>query len=152
LLRLGIGRGGVADRPAARAANAALGNPPDAALLECSGPGLTLRFLSDAALLRLVARGDVGVFVLAGPESLALDLSDGVSFRPAPAPARFHSMATETVPAVLRAHYSGPPDVTWGVTLPEHTIRAIELHVANSGAGELIIDAQGRVSLERADE
>jgi hypothetical protein len=115
-------------------------------------PGLTLRFLTDAALLRLVARGDAGVFVLAGPESLALDLSDGVSFRPAPAPARFHSMATETVPAVLRAHYSGPHDVTWGVTLPEHTIRAIELHVANSGAGELVIDAQGRVSLERADE
>jgi biotin-dependent carboxylase-like uncharacterized protein len=46
LMRLGISRGGTADRPAAIAANAVLGNPPEAALLECTGPGLALHFLA----------------------------------------------------------------------------------------------------------
>jgi biotin-dependent carboxylase-like uncharacterized protein len=48
LLRLGVGAGGAADRPAAAAANRALGNPAGAAVLECSGPGLALRFLETA--------------------------------------------------------------------------------------------------------
>ncbi len=116
------------------------------------GPGLSLRFLTDAALLRLVARGEARVFVFAAGRSLSLDLSDGVAFRPGPAPARFYSMATETVPALLRANYDGPQDATWGVTLPEQTRRAIEDYLSQSDRGQLVIDAQGRVSLERSDD
>ena len=116
------------------------------------GPGLSLRFLTDAALLRLVARGEAGVFVFTAGRSLSLDLSDGVAFRPGPAPARFYSMATETVPALLRANYDGPQDATWGVTLPEQTRRAIEDYLSQSDRGQLVIDAHGRVSLERSDD
>jgi biotin-dependent carboxylase-like uncharacterized protein len=45
MLRLGVSAGGAADRPAAAAANTGLGNPEGAAVIECSGPGLALRFL-----------------------------------------------------------------------------------------------------------
>lgn len=116
------------------------------------GPGLSLRFLTDAALLRLVARGEARVFVFAAGQSLSLDLSDGVAFRPGPAPARIYSMASETVPALLRANYDGPQDATWGVTLPENTRRAIEDSLSRSDRGQLVIDAHGRVSLERSDD
>lgn len=115
-------------------------------------PVLTLRFATDAALLRLVARGDAGVFVLSGPGTLMLDLADGVVFRPAPPPARYHSMTADTVPAVLKAAYGGPEEAAWGVTLPAHTLEAIDAYLARSESGVLVIDAQGRVALERTDE
>ena len=115
-------------------------------------PGLTLRFLTDAALLRLVARGEAGVYVQTGSRTFALDLSAGIEFRESPPPAQFYAMAAETVPGVLQANYTGPGGGQWGVTLPRDTSRAIEAFLAADAAGELIIDAQGRVSLERTHE
>ena len=115
-------------------------------------PGLTLRFLTDAALLRLVARGEAGVYVQTGSRTVALDLSDGIAFRESPPPARFYAMAAETVPGILQAHYAGPEGGKWGVTLPADTSRSIEAFLAASATGELVIDARGRVSLERGHE
>ena len=115
-------------------------------------PGLTLRFLTDAALLRLVARGGAGVYVTSKSQTLTLDLSDGIQFRESPPPAQFYAMATETVPAVLKANYPGLPSGQWGVTLPRETSRSIQAFLAANAVGELIIDAHGRVSLERSDE
>lgn len=112
----------------------------------------SLRFLTDAALLRLVARGEAGVFVLNEGEVLALDLSAGIDFRSADSPSRFYTMAAETVPALLKASYPGPEGAIWGVTLPERTARSIEQHLAAGPAGNLVIDAHGRVSLERFDD
>ncbi len=119
---------------------------------DAEAPGLTLRFLTDAALLRLVARGDAGVYVQTGSRTLALDLSDGIAFRESPPPARFYAMAAETVPGVLQAHYAGPEGGKWGVTLPADTSRSIEAFLADNATGELVIDARGRVSLERGHE
>lgn len=48
LERFGIPAGGAADCFAARVANALVGNQPDAALLECTATGPTLRFDDDA--------------------------------------------------------------------------------------------------------
>lgn len=115
-------------------------------------PGLTLRFLTDAALLRLVARGGAGVFVQSGTQTFALDLSDGIEFRKSQPPAQFYAMATETVPGVLRANYPGPEGGQWGVTLPAETARSIETFLAASATGELVIDSRGRVSLENSDD
>jgi KipI family sensor histidine kinase inhibitor len=60
-LRLGVSRGGVADRPAAIAANTALGNPRGAALVETSGPGLVLRFLKTTRFC--LTGGDLGAIL-----------------------------------------------------------------------------------------
>ena len=125
---------------------------PPAAAHAAKAPGLALRFLTDAALLRLVARGEVGVYVTSESQTFALDLSDGIEFRESPPPAQFYAMAAETVPAVLKASYPGAQSGQWGVTLPRETSRSIEAFLAADAAGELIIDAHGRVSLERHDE
>ena len=65
--------------------------------------GFTLRFESDAALLRLVSRGEASVFVFDGPRALRLGFGpQGAQFTVAASPRSFHAIAPETVPAVLR--------------------------------------------------
>lgn len=113
--------------------------------------GLMLRFESDAALLRMVGRGEAGVFVLAGREVFALDISRGVTFRPAPSPSRMHIITPDTVPALLRAEYRGPAGATWGVTLPGATLDAMRPFVERGEAGILVISADGSVRLETDD-
>lgn len=123
--------------------------------LEASPPsarrGLSLRFESDAALLRMVGRGEAGVFVLAGGEVFELDTRRGVEFRPAPAPARMHVITPETVPALLRAEYDGPAAATWGVTLPSATLDAMRPFLERGDEGVLVIAADGAVRLETDD-
>ncbi len=114
--------------------------------------GLSLRFATDAALLRMAARGEAQVFALSEARTLTLDLSDGIDFKPASAPASYYSMSPDTVPALLRAAYHGPGDAQWGVTLPGNTTAAIEEHLGGSASGVLVIDAAGTVTLEPADE
>ncbi len=116
-----------------------------------SGRGLSLRFESDAALLRMVGRGEAGVFVLAGREVFELDTRRGVEFRPAPAPARMHVITPETVPALLRSEYDGPPATTWGVTLPSATLEAMRPFLERGDEGVLVIAADGAVRLETDD-
>lgn len=113
--------------------------------------GLSLRFESDAALLRMVGRGEAGVFVLAGREVFELDTRSGIEFRPAPAPARMHVITPDTVPALLRAEYDGPTAVTWGVTLPSATLEAMRPYLERGEQGMLVITAGGAVRLEKDD-
>ena len=56
--RYGVGSAGVLDRMAADAANAAVGNAGDAALLECTSGGPVLRFLAAARFA--IAGADLG--------------------------------------------------------------------------------------------
>jgi antagonist of KipI len=56
--RFGVASAGVLDPLAADAANAAVGNAGDAALLECTGGGLVLRFLAAARFA--IAGADLG--------------------------------------------------------------------------------------------
>lgn len=114
--------------------------------------GFSLRFATDAALLRMAARGDARIFVLSGGLTLALDLSDGVDFRPSDPPASYYSMSPETVPGRLRQAYRGTGTAVWGVTLPERTATEIDGYLHRAGSGVLVIDASGRVSLESDDD
>lgn len=118
--------------------------------------GFTLRFASDAALLRLVARGSAEVFVFHGPETLKLAYGPaGAAFAPAPGPGQYHAIAATTVPDLLRRAWSevGPADagVVWGVTLPAATRASLAQLIRNHDSGELVIDERGRVSLEAQD-
>jgi len=113
--------------------------------------GLSLRFATDAALLRLAARGDAKVFALAGREALELDLSDGVRFRSSRPPQSYYAMSPGTVPGLLLRAYPGPADPIWGVTLPDRTAADIDAHLARADSGVLVIDSAGRVSLETPD-
>lgn len=116
--------------------------------------GLTLRFSSDAALRRLVARGKVGLFAFSAGQSWRLVLSGkGESFHAAQAPTEFHAMAAHTVPRSLAAALPASgghlaEDVTWGVTLPPATRYAIARLVREFERGALIIASDGRVRRE----
>jgi len=140
--------------PPARAAEGTrrpVGPPPNADRPDPE-QGLSLRFATDAALLRMVARGDAQVFVLDGSRALALDLSDGVSFRPADPPPSYYAMSPGTVPVLLRRAQPGPVDVTWGVTLPGRTMTEIDDYLGRYDSGVLVIDTAGGVSLESGDD
>lgn len=126
--------------------------PAERAQQEPSDKGLLLRFASDAALLRMVSRGDAAVFVVTAAGTRRLDLRRGVDFVVSSAPESFYKMAPETIPALLRASYPGPDDAFWGVTLPGNTVTALRQHVAQGGGGVLVIDATGGVAREVIDE
>lgn len=126
--------------------------PPPHAERPDPDKGLSLRFATDAALLRMVARGDAQVFVLDGSRALALDLSDGVSFRPADPPPSYYAMSPGTVPMLLRRAQPGPGDATWGVTLPGRTTTEIDGYLGRYDSGVLVIDTAGGVSLESGDD
>jgi hypothetical protein len=119
---------------------------------EPSEQGLLLRFASDAALLRMVSRGDAAVFVVTAAGASRLDLRRGVDFVVSSAPESFYKMAPQTIPALLRASYPGPDDAFWGVTLPGNTVTALGEHVAQGGGGVLVIDASGGVTREAVDD
>jgi hypothetical protein len=118
--------------------------------------GFTLRFASDAALLRLVAGGAAQLFVFAGDETLRLGLEpSGPAFTPAAGPSQFHAVDATTVPALLRdALVAGgfdPGAVVWGVTLPAATRASLAEMIRAHDGGELVIDQRGRVRLEVDD-
>jgi len=118
--------------------------------------GFTLRFDSDAAMLRMVSRGEAGVFLIDGRRAWQLGFGDvGAQFAEAPPPSRFHAVAAGTVPRLLRdaaTRSPGVPQAVWGVTLPEHTSRDLAALLRAHDHGELIIDSRGRVRMESGDE
>ncbi len=122
--------------------------------MDTSSEGVTLRFSSDAALRRLVARGKVGLFAFSNGQSwrLAPSLSEAI-FRGANAPTEFHAMASGTVPADVVAamtQQTGADNrtVSWGVTLPLPTRYAIARLVREFDSGALVIGSDGRVTRE----
>ena len=118
--------------------------------------GFTLRFDSDAAMLRMVSRGEAGVFLIDGRRAWQLGFGDvGAQFAEAPPPSRFHAIAAGTVPRLLRdaaTRSPGVPQAVWGVTLPDHTSRDLAALLRTHDHGELIIDSRGRVRRESGDE
>lgn len=118
--------------------------------------GFTLRFDSDAAMLRMVSRGEAGVFLIDGRRAWQLGFGDvGAQFAEAAPPSRFHAIAAGTVPRLLRDAATlspGVPQAVWGVTLPDHTSRDLAALLRTHDHGELIIDSRGRVRRESGDE
>ena len=118
--------------------------------------GFTLRFDSDAAMLRLVSRGEAGVFLIDGGKAWQLGFGDaGAQFAQSPAPAQFHAIAADTVPRLLRVaarRDTQNADAVWGVTLPERTARQLAGLLRAHDHGDLVIDSRGRITLEQGDD
>lgn len=117
--------------------------------------GFTLRFESDLALKRLVARGVVGLYAIGDDGSLRLNLNDGrMSFWEASTPNQYHEMDRATVPAdvvraLLRSTAADATTIRWGVTLPGGMQRELNGILESSTGGALIIGAGGKLRLEQ---
>jgi len=127
--------------------------PP--AKVEPAEEGFTLRFEDDVALTRLVARNEVGLYVILPEKSLRMNVNRGqMSFWPASMPNHFHEMDTATVPtpvieALQRSNGLEVQGLQWGVTIPSATARQLDQYLHEASGGALIIDADGDLRLER---
>ena len=122
--------------------------------VETSHPiGFTLRFESDAALMRAVAAGQVRLYAISGSRAQRMAVSESrVSFWDASTPNTFHEMETTTVPpAVIDAHKrsgAASQDVSWGVTLPGKLKSQLDALMQAHTGGSLIISADANIHWE----
>jgi len=122
---------------------------------EPSQEGFTLRFEDDAALTRLVTRNEVGLYAIFPDRSFRMNVNRSeMSFWPASMPNEFHEMDAATVPnpvidALQRGNGTRTQDMQWGVTIPSATARQLDQYLREASGGELIIDADGDLRLER---
>ena len=111
--------------------------------------GLSLRFASPQAMLRLVSSRQVVVFAAVSGRGYRLT-PDGRRFRPETLPPALYLMAPATIPddlsRALAREAGGAAEITWGVTL-SGTIRRRLADALDAGVrGLLLIDAAGRVA------
>jgi hypothetical protein len=118
-------------------------------------PGFVLRFASAAALDRLVTAGSVKLYGMADQQTWRLSMNAGrPAAAPTPFPGWFHEMSATTVPAhylhslETAAGSPGPSTVVWGVQLPTATRMAIASLTKGQQSGALVIQGDGRVTLE----
>ena len=116
--------------------------------------GFTLRFASDESLEKLIAAGKVNFYAIAGKNAWRIKLSNGSSiYVAAEFPRQIYEMETHTIPndyiAVFQRQIAifGRRTLTWGVTLPGQTTDAINQMVRSRKGGDLIITADGQVTL-----
>ena len=113
--------------------------------------GFSLRFETDAALTRLVARQLVGFYAITPEKSLRMNITgDDISFWPASLPGRYHEMDESTVPGNVLAAYlnsNQSRDVKWGVTLPISMSQELNGYLSSETGGSLIIAANGQIDL-----
>jgi len=117
--------------------------------------GFSLRFASNEALHRLVAAGTVKLYGMAGKQAWRLSLSaGGPVFAPDSFPGWFHEMAPSTVPADYvrtlekSVNRLAQSSVVWGVQLPPATKQGIASLTRGLQGGNLLIGADGQVTLE----
>ena len=116
--------------------------------------GFTLRFATDLALTRLVARNEVGLYAIGPEKSLRMNVNRGAfSFWPASVPNEFHEMDEVTVPddvrdALRRSIGAESDAVKWGVTLPMSMQKQLNTYLGETDGGSLIISADGNLRLE----
>lgn len=129
--------------------------PAETAAEAPSNEGFTLRFESDTALTRLVARNEIGLYAITDDKSLRMSVNRGTySFWPASAPNQFHEMDPATVPAdvitaLRRAGSLGlDPAVKWGVTLPPTMRGQLNDYLTEHTGGALVIEGDGNLRLE----
>ncbi|HEY5643321.1 MAG TPA: hypothetical protein VIS31_10650 [Woeseiaceae bacterium] len=116
-------------------------------------PGFTLRFASDAALMRAVAAHHVGLYAIAGHRARRMTVSESrISFWDASTPAAFHEMEASTVPTAvyeaLARTGESPGNVSWGVTLPGKLREQLDALMRQHTGGMLIISADGNIHRE----
>ena len=115
--------------------------------------GFTLRFASDAALMRAVAAQHVGLYAIEQGRARRMTVSESrISFWDASTPNTFHEMESGTVPlpvieALGRAG-AGTDNVSWGVTLPGRMKAQLDELLHAHRGGSLIITAGGDIHWE----
>jgi hypothetical protein len=115
--------------------------------------GFTLRFASDAALMRAVAAQHVGLYAIEQGRARRMTVSESrISFWDASTPNTFHEMETGTVPlpvieALGRAG-AETANVSWGVTLPGRMKAQLDELLHAHRGGSLIITADGDIHWE----
>jgi len=115
--------------------------------------GFTLRFESDAALMRAIAAGQVRLYAISGNRAQRMAVSESrISFWDASTPNTFHEMEATTVPpAVIDAHKrsgAASQDVNWGVTLPGKLKSQLDALMQAHTGGSLIISADANIHWE----
>jgi hypothetical protein len=125
--------------------------PPQAPVTEAEG--FTLRFASDAALMRAVAAHRVGVYAIEPDRARRMTVSESrISFWDASMPNSFHEMESGTVPLAVTTALSGsgiePATVNWGVTLPGRMKAQLDALMQQHRAGTLIIGPNGDIHWE----
>jgi hypothetical protein len=134
---------------------APLTDKPPAPLPKAQKQGFTLRFASAEALERLVVAGTVSLYAMAGKQAWRLSLAEGhPAFAPETFPAWFHEMAPSTVPVGYLSNLEKTigrqvrSPLVWGVQLPPETREGIASLTHDHRGGDLVIEADGRVTLE----
>jgi len=115
--------------------------------------GFTLRFESDAALMRLVAASQVGVYAIDNDRARRMTVSESrISFWDASLPNSFHEMEVSTVPvAVVEAltrSGAATDALRWGVTLPGKLRGQLDGLMQEHHGGSLVIGSNGNIRLE----
>ncbi len=115
--------------------------------------GFTLRFESDAALMRLVAASQVGVYAIDNDRARRMTVSESrISFWDASLPNSFHEMEISTVPiavvdALARTGVA-TDTLEWGVTLPGKLKGQLDGLMQEHRGGSLVIGSNGNIRLE----
>ncbi len=116
--------------------------------------GFTLRFETDLALTRLVARNEVGLYAITPDKALRMNVNRAqLGFWAASVPNEFHEMDETTVPdevlsALRRASSVKSSDVKWGVTLPAKMRQQLNGFLGEFEGGSLVIGADGTLRRE----
>ncbi len=126
---------------------------PAAAPAPAGDEGFTLRFASDAALMRSVAAHNVGVYAIDDGRARRMTVSESrISFWDASTPNAFHEMEADTVPVAaadaLARSGAASAAVRWGVTLPGRMTAQLEALMREHRSGHLVIGAGGNISWE----
>ncbi len=132
-------------------APAAVAAPPPP--VDPNKTGYTLRFESDAALMRLVAANTISLYAIHSNRAQRMQVSDSrISFWDASTPNAFHEMESTTVPAAVVAALARagalPDAVSWGVTLPGKLKIQLDELMQDHRGGALVIAANGEIRWE----
>ena len=138
---------------AAKAIPSVTSAAPPATPAEPEQEGFTLRFASDAALMRAVAAHRVGVYAIESAHARRMTVSESrISFWDASMPNSFHEMEPSTVPGAVADALSRAGaeanDIKWGVTLPGRMKAQLDALMEQHRGGALIINADGEISRE----
>ena len=115
--------------------------------------GFILRFESDAALMRLVAAGRIGVYAIEDERARRMKVSESrISFWDASVPKSFHEMEVSTVPSpvvdALARTGADTDNISWGVTLPGKLTGQLDELMQDHRGGSLLIGSNGDIRLE----
>ena len=141
-------------RQAAAVPEAALATAAEPSAIPAQEPeGFILRFESDAALMRLVAAGQVGVYAIEDERARRMKVSESrISFWDASAPNSFHEMEVSTVPLpvvdALARTGADTDKMRWGVTLPGKLKGQLDGLMQDHRGGSLVIGSNGDIRLE----